>query len=225
MTLQKSIQRISFFLLALPLGVLAAGGHHAVDDAAMLDAGNCKLEGWWAAGPESVRTLRAGAGCRVGEVELSLGTERLRNDRATAHAWGVQVKWAQELQPGVAVGLSLAPLWQGRSAQDYQGSLAMGLVTWEAVQDVRLHLNLGRLLRQRGPDDTLGGVSLDWRFMADWQGMAERYRVDGMHFARAGLRWTPVKGWSLDGSRAQAISGTSGPRGPIWTLGVTREFD
>jgi predicted oxidoreductase len=55
--------------------------------------------------------------------------------------------------------------------------------------------------------------------------MAERYRVDGMHFARAGLRWTPVKGWSLDGSRAQAISGTSGPRGPIWTLGVTREFD
>jgi hypothetical protein len=156
---------------------------------------------------------------------LSLGTERLRNDRATAQAWGVQVKWAQELQPGVAAGLSLAPLWQGRSAQDYQGSVAMGLVTWEAVQDVRLHLNLGRLLRQRGPDEALGGVSLDWRFTADWQGMVERYRVDSMHFARAGLRWTPVKGWSLDASRAKAISGSSGPSGQIWTLGVTREFD
>jgi hypothetical protein len=52
--------------------------------------------------------------------------------------------------------------------------------------------------------------------------MVERYRVDSTHFARAGLRWSPVKGWSLDASRAQAISGSSGP---IWTLGVTREFD
>ena len=192
MTLQKSLQSIFFCLLAQPLVVMAAGGHHAVDDAAMLEAGSCKAEGWSAAGPDSVRSVRAGAGCRVGAVELSLGTERLRDDRATTHAWGLQVKWAHELQAGVAAGLSLAPIWQGRSAQDDQGSVAMGLFTWEAVQDVRLHLNLGRLLRQRGPDDTLGGVSLDWRFLADWQGMVERYRVDGMHFARAGLRWTPA---------------------------------
>ena len=221
MTLQKSIQSL-LFLLAWPVGVMAAGGHHAVDDAAMLEAGSCKIEGWSAAGPADARSVRAGAGCRVGALELSLGTEQLRNDRASAHAWGVQVKWAHELQPGVAMGLSLAPIWQGRSAQDYQGSVAMGLFTWEAVQYLRLHLNLGRLLRQRGPDDTLGGVSLDWRFLADWQAMVERFRVDSTHFARAGLRWTPVKGWSLDTSRAQALSG---PRGSVWTLGVTREFD
>lgn len=222
MTLQKSIQSISFFLLALPLGVMAAGGHHAVDDAAMLDAGSCKAEGWWAAGASAARTLHAGAGCRVGAVELSLGTERLRNDRATAHAWGVQVKWAHELPSGAAVGFSLAPIWQGRSAQDYQGSVAMGLLSWEAAPDLRLHLNLGRQVRHRGQDASAGGLSLDWRILADLQAMVERYRVDNSHAARAGLRWTPAKGWALDASRAQP---TSGRREPTWTLAVTREFD
>lgn len=222
MNLKKSIQSLSFFALALPAAVMAAGGHHAVDDAAMLDAGNCKLDGWWAAGPSSARTLRAGAGCRVGAVELGVGTERLRADGDTAHAHGVQVKWAHELQPGVGVGLSLAPSWQGRSAQAYQGSVVMGLLSWAAHPGLGVHLNLGRQVRHRDRDDTAGGVSLDWRLSADWQGMVERYRVDGQHLARAGLRWTPVKGWTLDTSRAQAMSG---PRGSVWTLGVTREFD
>lgn len=222
MTLQQSIQSIFFLLLAWPAVVRAAGGHHAVDDAAMLEVGSCKTEAWSAAGPAAARSVRAGAGCRVGAVELSLGTERLRDDGASVHAWGVQVKWAHELQPGLAVGLSLAPIWQGRSAQDYQGSVAMGLLSWEAAPDLRLHLNLGRQVRHRGQDASAGGLSLDWRILADLQAMVERYRVDNSHAARAGLRWTPAKGWALDASRAQP---TSGRREPTWTLGVTREFD
>jgi hypothetical protein len=222
MTLQKSIQSLTLFALSLPAAVMAAGGHHAVDDAAMLATGNCKLDGWWAAGPSAARSLRAGAGCRVGAVELGVGTERLRDHGDTSHAHGVQVKWAHELQPGVGVGWSLAPSWQGRSAQAYQGSVVMGLLSWEAGTDFHVHLNLGRQVRHRDRDDTAGGVSLDWRLSADWQGMVERYRVDGQHLARAGLRWTPVKGWTLDASRAQSLSG---PSGPTWTWGVTREFE
>ncbi|MDB5847914.1 MAG: hypothetical protein JWP29_1666, partial [Rhodoferax sp.] len=34
--------------LAAGAGALAAGGHHAVDDAAILDAGQCELESWLA---------------------------------------------------------------------------------------------------------------------------------------------------------------------------------
>ena len=33
-------------LSLVSLSVQAASGHHAVDDAALLDVGKCKLEGW-----------------------------------------------------------------------------------------------------------------------------------------------------------------------------------
>jgi len=208
-------------LLVAP-AVFAAGGHHGVDDAAMLDAGVCKVEGWSTHNRGDGRALHAGTGCRVGPVEVSLGWDREREDSAIARSYGLAIKWAHEVREGLSLGLSAAPGWQSGASPRYQGAAVTGLATWQAAETVRLHANLGRNLSHRSADETRGGASIDWTFQPDWQVMDERYRVDGGHFARAGMRWTPAKGWALDASRAHHISGT-GVSG--WTLGFTREFD
>lgn len=48
----------------------AAGGHQAVDDATLLDAGRCKFERWAERDTGGARSLyHLGTGCRVGAVE------------------------------------------------------------------------------------------------------------------------------------------------------------
>jgi len=200
----------------------AAGGHHAVDDAATLEAGACKVEGWSSRNRGDIRTLHAGTGCGVGPVELSIGFDRVREGGESVRPYGLQLKWAHEVSKGLSLGLSVAPGWQGRTSPRYQGTAVTGLATWQAGESVRLHANLGRNLAHRGEDETRGGLSADWTFLPEWQVMAERYRVDGGHFARAGLRWMPAKGWVIDASRAHHLRG-EGSSG--WTLGFTREFD
>ena len=79
------------------------------------------------------------------------------------------------------------------------------------------------MLVHRGPDQSRGGLSIDWApGGGPWKLMAERYRQEGAHFARAGLRWTPAKDWTLDLSRAVVLRG---PGDRSWTIGLTREFD
>ncbi len=80
----------------------------------------------------------------------------------------------------------------------------------------------GRALHHHGTAETRGGVSADWGFRTGWQVMAERYRQDGGHFARAGLRWQTAPGWTLDLTRAVRVAG---PGMPSTTLGLTAEFD
>jgi hypothetical protein len=193
-----------------------------VDDAAALEAGACKVEGWAFKNRGDARGVHAGTGCAIGPVELSLGLDREREDGAITRAHGLQAKWAREVREGVSLGLSVAPGWQRGADPRYQGTAVMGLATWQAAETVRLHANLGRNLAHRAADETRGGLAADWTFQPQWQGMAERYRLDGGHFVRAGLRWMPTKGWSVDASRAHHLRG-SGASG--WTLGFTREID
>ena len=44
----------------------AAGGHFAVDDASLLEPGQCGAESWVSRDTGGDRSLRAGAACRVG---------------------------------------------------------------------------------------------------------------------------------------------------------------
>lgn len=201
--------------------VQAAGGHHGVDDAAVLDTGACKIETWASRGSEG-RTLHGGTGCRLGPVEVGLSADRLRDDGAWSGAYALQVKWAAEVGKGVSVGLSVSPGWARHARPSYQGVQAMGLLTWQAGESVRAHANLGRFMAHQGPDETRGGLSADWTFQPGWQLMAERFKAEGAQFARAGLRWTAAPGWSVDASRAVRVRGVGQAS---WTLGVTREFD
>lgn len=220
-----SVGRIVLALLLAP-GAFAAGGHHGTDDAAILDAGVCEVEGWTTRNRGAARALHAGTGCRVGPVEVSLGWDRVREGDTTSRSFGLAIKWAHDVSEALSLGLSAAPGWQNGANPSYQATAITGLATWQAAETVRLHANLGRNMAHRAKNETRSGVSADWSFQSNWQVMTERYRADGGYFARTGLRWMPAQGWAVDASKAHHHRGT-GVSGPTlgWTLGLTREFD
>jgi hypothetical protein len=216
----------AFLLSLLPALVFstaagAAGGHHGVDDAAILEPGRCELEGWTTRSRGSERLLHAGAGCRVGPVELGLAAEHARADGAGQSGYGLQAKWAREWRPGLSAGWSLSAGWQAQARPRYQGVTLAGLVTWAAREDLALHLNVGRDLVRGGPDQNRSGVSAEWAALPGWSLLGERYYEDRTHFARAGLRWAPSPDWTVDLSRAHRLSG---PGASAWTLGASWQF-
>lgn len=199
---------------------MAAGHHHAVDDAAILDEGACKVESWIARGGGE-RLLHAGAGCRAGPVELSAGADHARAGGSSATGYGLVAKWATELATGVNAGVLVAPGWQARVRPRYQGSTVLALATWTPRDDLSLHFNLGRDFLHRADDESRYGASVEWAPQAAWVLVVERFRAEQTHFLRAGVRWSPGEGWSVDLSRAKRLSGRGASD---WTLGATWEF-
>lgn len=197
---------------------LAAGGHHSVDDAAILEPGQCELESWLVRGG-GARLLHAGAGCRVGPVEIGVAGEHARQSGTPSQTgWGMEVKWATEVADKVSVGLALAPAWAAHARPRFQGYSLVGLATWSATDDLALHLNLGRDFVHRGADDNRWGLSAEFSPAKNWSLVGERYREAGAHYARAGVRWAGGEQWSLDLSRSLLLSG---PGVSTWTLGAT----
>lgn len=214
---------VSFAALLAPITpALAAGGHHAVDDAALLAPGACSLEGWWSGARGGEKGVHAGGGCRVGPLELSGAADYARDGGSSQSASGLQAKWATELAAGFSAGLSLASGWQAHVRPRYQGTTLAVLMTWAAREDLALHLNLGRDFIHRGADQNRSGVSAEWIVRPRWSLVAERYLEDGTHFARAGVRWAVTQQWSVDLSRAQRLRG---PGASNWTVGATWEFE
>lgn len=195
----------------------AAGGHHAVDDAAILEPGQCEVESWFARAPGGERLLHAGAGCRIGPVELGVAGESARLAGASATGWGAQVKWAMPLSGHFSVGLAVSPAWQAVRPR-YQGATAAALATWKASETLALHANLGRDLVHRGRDVSRSGIAAEWTPMDAWSFVAERYVEERTHLLRAGVRWSARDNLSVDFSRARRLSG---PGASNWTLGVT----
>jgi len=205
-------------LLACAAPAWAAGGHHAVDDAAILEDGQCELESWFARSRGGERLLHGGAGCRVGPVELGVAGEYARLAGNSQTGWGVQAKWATELADGLSIGLSLSHGWQARVRPRYQGTTAAALLTWTPRETVALHLNLGRDLVHQGRDLNRSGVAAEWTPRAGWTLLAERYAESAGQFIRAGLRWTATENFSVDLSRSQRLSGAGES---AWTFGAT----
>ncbi|MBI5275002.1 MAG: hypothetical protein HY854_00945 [Burkholderiales bacterium] len=196
----------------------AAGGHHAVDDAAILDPGQCELESWLtrARGPEKL--LHAAAGCRVGPVELGIGADYARAGGASQTGWSGQVKWATSLAEGFSGGVVLVPVWANHARPRYQGTTALALLTWAPRDDVALHLNLGRDFVHGGPNDNRSGISAEWTARAGWTLLAERYVESQTHLLRGGVRWAVSETLSVDASHAHRLSG---PGVSGWTIGAT----
>jgi hypothetical protein len=201
---------------------MAAGGHHAVDDAAITDPGGCKLESWWTAASGGDRLLHAGGGCRVGPVELNASGEHTRAAGDSESSTGLQMKWATQVAPGFSAGLSLAASWQAHARPRHQTDTLVTLFTWAVRDDLALHLNLGRDFNHADAKQNRGGVSAEWRAQPNWSVVAERYLDGGTHFVRAGVRWALTEGWSIDLSRAQHLRG---PAESNWTVGATWQFE
>lgn len=200
----------------------AAGGHHAVDDAAVLEPGQCEVESWASRARAAGTLLHAGAACGVGPLQLGAAGEHVRAGGTSSHGGGVEVKWAMELAEGWSLGASLQPAWQARVHPRYQGAALLALATWAPDERWAVHANLGREFMHREPDTTRGGVALEWSPARAWSLLAERFREQDTHFARGGVRYAAGESWSLDFSRAQRLSG---PAPSSWTLGFSFVFD
>jgi hypothetical protein len=206
--------------------VLAAGGHHMVDDAALAAPGVCEVETWAERAAGHARQLvHAGAACRVGAVELGVGVDRSRERAAVpgrATAAGLQLKWAMPITPEWSAGAVLSAGWQ-RPGPSCAGSALLLPLTWTASPEWMLHLNLGRDFRARAPDATRRGIAAEWTPLPAWSLLAERLDGGDVAQRRFGLRWLASGSWSIDLSHLRTLG--AGHAGTAWTLGVNRSFE
>jgi len=213
--------------LALAAGVWAsdghaAGGHFAVDDATILDAGMCQLEVWWERADHAGSLLHVGPACRVGPVELAVNADRLQpRDRAPQTPVGPQIKWAAAIDDRVAVGLVALVAWQG-SAPRYAGATLYAPLTIRVADVLRLNVNVGQDWLRDLPARGRAGASLEWQPAPEWTIIAERFRQYGSDFARVGVQWQQSASLGFDLSRARGVGATSAG---AWTLGATWTFD
>ena len=226
LTGRPAVFRYGSLLLACSAFVMsahAAGGHHAVDDANMLDEGQCKLEVWAERETGGSRTLaHAGPGCRVGPVELDLNIERQKfAGLAGSNSFSPQVKWATSLNEQLNIGLVVGSSFTSQSL-GYTGSTVYIPLTWHASDALLAHVNWGRDFQRGGPNQARGGLALEWTTSAELSFIAERFLQSGANSARVGARWAVMPGLSLDISRASTL----GPAEPTWiTVGVNWQFD
>lgn len=201
----------------------AAGGHHAVDDAALLEPGRCQLESWADREQGGARTLlHAGPACRVGPVELGLNVDRVRlGGTGTSTTTGAQIKWALSLRDGWSAGVVFGLATQDHAPR-FSGSTLVVPVTWQTTETLLTHFNAGRDFRNGQPDTNRAGVALEWAALPAWSFVAERFRESGANLWRAGVRWSLSPKVNLDLSRAR---GTEVGSPAWWTLGLTLAFD
>ena len=201
----------------------AAGGHHAVDDAAMLDVGKCKLEGWAERETGGARMLQhIGTGCRVGPVELGLNLDREKQTTAdAATSFGPQIKWAFSFNDVLSMGAVASIKFNSQSPR-YASSTVVIPVTWRATDTLSAHANWGRNFLRGGAGQPRGGVSLEWTPITDVSLVAERFREAANNSTRLGARYALTPDVKLDISRARGLhaGGVS-----WWTAGVIWEFD
>ena len=205
------------------LSAQAAGGHHAVDDAAMLDAGKCKLEGWAERETGGARLLHhLGTGCRVGPVELGLNLDREKQTSSDpATSFSPQIKWAFPLNDALSVGVAASAKFNNQSPH-YASSTVVLPLSWRATDTLSAHLNWGRNFISGGAGQPRGGVSLEWAPISDLSLVAERFREGVNNAARLGARYALSPDVKLDISRARSLHAGSVS---WWTAGVMWEFD
>lgn len=212
--------RIALALLAAcgALTAQAAGGHHAVDDAAILPRGECEQESWYGRAQGGEQLLHAGVNCGAGPVELGGAGEHTRGGDTSATSWNVEVKWAREVADGLGVGLDLQPLWATRQRPRYAATRVAALATWNLTPALALHANAGHDFVRGDRDLPNGGIAAEWSPIARWSFVLERFLDTRTHFARTGARWAAGRKWTMDLSYARRLAG---PAPSFWTLGVT----
>lgn len=208
---------------------LAAGGHHAVDDAAILDPGQCQFESWIERRSGARSWLaHVSPSCRVGPIELGAGFERLQvtgdaSDEPSDTARNLQVKWATPISEQWSVGLLLDASWSGHPVRHAATTLLVPL-SWQASEAVALHLNLGHDFGRNGDDVARTGAAIEIAPSERWMFIAEHFREGHATHHRAGLRWTPQPHLNIDLSHTRWRAPHTPHLHSAWTLGLTRVF-
>jgi hypothetical protein len=200
----------------------AAGGHHDVDDATILDAGRCQVETWVLGGRDpTLHALHLGPACNLGGLEWGLNLERLRVDGTVADAWGPQVKWATEVVPRrLAVGAALGLAWRAQGSQQHTAlSALLPATVWVGAQGaVQLHANIGIDRDAEARHWRRWGAAIDGSLGERWLLAGERRKQFGQTASRLGARYNLTPLSSLDFSLARGSSAR------LWALGYSVEW-
>ena len=209
-------------LVGIALRVHAAGGHHSVDDASILEPGQCLLETWVDRfSRDTGNLLHGGGACRVQSVELGLNLDRAHFSDKTVVLAGTQIKWAQPVGDTFAVGLSVVATWRNRPSS-YAGSTVVIPLTWQAGEAWLVHVNVGRDFLRGDADEPRSGIAIEWMPSNSWSFVTERFRELATNYWRVGARFAPTPAVTVDLSHARGVNESAPSR---WAAGVTWTFD
>jgi len=201
-----------------------AAGHFDVDDAGMLDPGQCQYEAWWGrTGTEPVNGLHIGPSCRVGPVELGLSADRLSAQGVRSVIAGPQLKWnfhGPAADAPLSAALSLGAVFDLRRGGRAGGQLVLP-VTWRLADSLQVHANLGAdWATGTGARTPRGGLAAEWALDDKVSLIAERSRASGVWTSRVGGRFSLTPLVSVDVSASR--TGPGGVRG--FVVGLNHEF-
>lgn len=206
--------------------VHAAGGHHAVDDATILDPGRCHVESWIEHDRSSHgRAANIGPACHGFGLEWSLGLSHARVDGERDNQVAPQLKWATETPvPGLALGLAAGVDLRARSLRR-GGHFVLVPATLELADgDWLLHANAGRAWTRGKGAGAIGGLAIERQWQPRFSSVVEVFRDGpGARAWQVGGRWhLDPDHVSLDVSYAR---GLRADQRSVITIGVTVEFD
>lgn len=215
-------------LMLLPSGSASAGGHFDVDDARMLDAGECQYEVWASrfrgAPSQSVTGQHVGPACRVGPVELGFNIDRYTTRGEPTAVWaGPQLKWTfygrQDDAP-LAVAVAANATIDTRQGGRLGGQFVIP-VTWRASDRLQFHVNMGSdWLPVTGDRTRRVGMTGEWALGNRVSLIAERIRAFDVWTSRVGTRFALTGSTSVDLS---ASRDSDKVRGLI--VGINQVFD
>lgn len=185
-------------LLSSP--ALAAGGHFAVDDATLTDAGRCQIETWYARGNSNNDEFTFLPACNPGgNLELTFGFGRVQEDgaRDTLVELGAKTLFRTLEEDAFGLGLGVS-LFHSHEDSRVIGGEALVPLSVELADDLQANLNVGWAWERDDRDAALWGVGVDYGFHDQVSLIAENYgsHRGGTRFG-AGLRFA-VAGLDLD---------------------------
>lgn len=201
----------------------AAGGHHAVDDATMLERGECHVESWYEFLRGGDGLLQIGPGCNIGGVEWTFSYERARfDDGSSLNAYTPEAKYAHALDDNWAVAGAIGATYAAANSRWQTMELRLP-VTYFLGDIAAIHATAAHFFERGGDNVWFWGVASDITLPADFELLLETFREDNEWFGRVGLRYfLPVEGLIADISHA-ASERSEGEH--ITTLGLTWEFE
>lgn len=209
-------------LLFASAAACAMGGHFDVDDAGLLDPGQCQLEGWFVRAPATgASVVHLGSACRVGPVEAALNLERSGPADARRNTLGPQLKWAAALPGAAAVSAGIVAALACDTAHGGTPARALYLpISWAATEAFALHMNLGADWGAANARTRRLGAAAEWAASERWSVLAERSRIGGGWSTRIGTRFAPHPALAIDLSVARA-----GPLGTrVYGIGLSHDF-
>ncbi len=184
----------------------AAGGHYAVDDATLVDAGSCELEVWYARTDSSVSALTVMPACNPwGNLELAVGLSRVSPGSELWVELAAKTLMRDLEQGGFGWGLALATL-HSDSLREFDGAVIYVPVSVAISDQLVLHTNLGWGHEAKDDDAAVWGLGLDLGVISNINLIAETYGTHrGGTEAQAGVRLAAGEG-HLDFSYGRVVS-------------------